>query len=95
MSRVVKYQEFKGMPGEEIPQEQTIEEKLLEALLVANAGLVDVLSQYDDMEKVAMEHKAEDLSRKAAKRDPWVSFLSLKHYRHVIESITSFNKSIN
>ena len=65
-----------------MPSEQTTEEKLLEALLLANAELVDALSQYEDMERVAMERKAEDLSRKEAKKDPRVSFPSLQHYRH-------------
>lgn len=50
--------------GDDLPIEQTVEEKLLAALLQANAELVEALKQYEDLERVAMERKAESRSRK-------------------------------
>ncbi|KAF8064159.1 hypothetical protein FPV67DRAFT_1629149 [Lyophyllum atratum] len=69
-SRVQRDQEAlaHGMP-EEQRLEQTTKEKLLAALLTANAELVDALQQYDDLERVAMERKAEEVSRKETKMD--------------------------
>jgi hypothetical protein len=58
---------------EEPPVQQTKEETLLAALLAANAELIEALKQYDDMERVAMERKAEDRSRKDVRMDPKVS----------------------
>lgn len=55
------------------PQESTIEEQLLAALLAANEELLEVLKQYDDLERVAMERKAEDRSRREVKMDRRVS----------------------
>lgn len=75
-SRVLKDQEGlakKGAPGEESPVELTTEENLLAALLAANAELIEALQQYDDLERVAMERKAEDLSRKETRMDRRVS----------------------
>ncbi|KAG5633248.1 hypothetical protein DXG03_007946, partial [Asterophora parasitica] len=50
-SRVQRDQEalLLGMP-EEVRMEQTTKEKLLAALLTANAELIDALQQYDDLE---------------------------------------------
>lgn len=50
--------------GDDLPIELTVEEKLLAALLQANAELVEALKQYEDLERVAMERKAESRSRK-------------------------------
>lgn len=52
-----------------------MEENLLAALLAANGELVEVLRQYEDLERVAMERKAEDRSRKEVRMDPRVCFL--------------------
>jgi len=49
-----------------------MEEKLLAALLAANAELMEALKQYDDLERVAMERKAESRSRKETRMDPKV-----------------------
>ncbi|KAF8961590.1 hypothetical protein BDZ97DRAFT_1190000 [Flammula alnicola] len=51
------------------PVELTIEEQLLAALLAANAELMEALKQYEDLERVAMERKAEDRSRKETRMD--------------------------
>lgn len=55
--------------GEDPPVQLTTEETLLAALLAANAELIEALKQYDDMERVAMERKAEDRSRKEVRMD--------------------------
>ncbi|KAF8797720.1 hypothetical protein BYT27DRAFT_7204130 [Phlegmacium glaucopus] len=47
-----------------VPVEQTMEEKLLAALLVANADLMEALQQYEDLQRVALERKTEERSRK-------------------------------
>lgn len=44
--------------------EQTVEESLLGALLAANAELMEALKQYEDLERVAIERKTEERSRK-------------------------------
>ncbi|KAG5725089.1 hypothetical protein E4T56_gene10271 [Termitomyces sp. T112] len=68
-SRVVKNQEalVTGQP-EEQPLEQTIQEKLLDSLLSANAELMDALHMYEDLERVAIERMTE-VSRKETKMD--------------------------
>ena len=53
----------------ETPLELTVEENLLAALLGANAELMEALQQYEDLERVAQERKAEERSRKEAKMD--------------------------
>ncbi|KAG5651828.1 hypothetical protein H0H81_007260 [Sphagnurus paluster] len=69
-SRAQRDQEalLQGM-SEEQRVEQTTKEKLLAALLTANAELVDALQQYDDLERVAMERLAEEVSRKETRMD--------------------------
>ncbi|KAJ3783790.1 hypothetical protein GGU10DRAFT_359924 [Lentinula aff. detonsa] len=59
-----------GLPGAESRiDEQTTEEKLLAALLEANGELLGALGQYDDLERVAIERKAEEKSRKEIRMD--------------------------
>ncbi|KAJ4484361.1 hypothetical protein C8J55DRAFT_510397 [Lentinula edodes] len=59
-----------GIPTTDFPvDEQTIEEQLLAALLEANGELLGALGQYDDVERVAMERKAEEKSRKEVRMD--------------------------
>ncbi|KAF5392013.1 hypothetical protein D9757_003340 [Collybiopsis confluens] len=59
-----------GIPESDSPiDEQTIEEKLLAALLEANGDLLSALGQYDDLDRVAQERKAEEKSRKETKMD--------------------------
>ncbi|KAG6855626.1 hypothetical protein H0H87_012931 [Tephrocybe sp. NHM501043] len=69
-SRAAKDQEalMNGHP-EEQRLEQTTQERLLASLLSANAELMDALQQYDDLERVAMERMAEEMSRKETKMD--------------------------
>ncbi|KAF5353476.1 hypothetical protein D9756_008105 [Leucocoprinus leucothites] len=45
-------------------QQPTKEQELLDAILAANGDLLEVLNQYEDMDRVAMERKAEYRSRK-------------------------------
>lgn len=54
--------------------ELTVEEKLLAALLGANAELLEALTLYEDLERVAEERKAEDRSRKETRMDRRVRF---------------------
>ncbi|KAJ3753166.1 hypothetical protein EV360DRAFT_53908 [Lentinula raphanica] len=59
-----------GVTGADSPvDEQTTEEKLLAALLEANGELLGALGQFDDLERVAIERKAEKKSRKELKMD--------------------------
>ncbi|KAJ3929303.1 MAG: hypothetical protein NXY57DRAFT_900339, partial [Lentinula lateritia] len=59
-----------GIPATDFPvDEQTTEEQLLAALLEANGELLAALGQYDDVERVAMERKAEEKSRKEVRMD--------------------------
>ncbi|TRM68626.1 hypothetical protein BD626DRAFT_482304 [Schizophyllum amplum] len=51
------------------PNEQTVEERLLAALLAANGELVEALNQYDDMKRIAQERKVEKRSRQETKMD--------------------------
>lgn len=62
--------------GDESPVELTVEERLLAALLATNEELVEALKQYDDLERVAMERKAENRSRKEMRMDRRVSTYS-------------------
>lgn len=60
--------------GDDSPIEPTTEEQLLADLLVANEDLLEAIKQYNDLERVAMERKAEDRSRKETRMDRRVSF---------------------
>ncbi|KAF8621475.1 hypothetical protein AX15_007767 [Amanita polypyramis BW_CC] len=51
---------------------QTTGEKLLGELLKANEELLFVLKQYEDLERVAVERKTEDISRKVTRMIPRV-----------------------
>jgi hypothetical protein len=53
-----------GNDGSNSPVELTTEEKLLAALLAANAELLEVLKQWEDLHRLAIERKVEDRSRK-------------------------------
>jgi hypothetical protein len=53
----------------------TTEEKLLAALLAANAELLEVLRQWDDLDRLAIEQKVEDRSRRDVRINKvWISF---------------------
>ena len=54
------------------PVELTIEEKLLDALLAANEELLQVLKQWDDLHRLAIERKVEDRSKKEVRLYPRV-----------------------
>ena len=55
--------------------EQTVEEALLAALLMANADLMEALKQYDDLERVAIERQTEERSRKEVRMERKVSHI--------------------
>lgn len=55
--------------------EQTVEEGLLAALLMANADLVEALKQYDDLERIAIERLTEERSRKEVRMERKVSHI--------------------
>ena len=57
-----------------MPDESTVEEELLVALLEANEALVEALSMYDDLARIAAERATEEKSRREVKMDRWVSF---------------------
>ena len=65
--------EVDPLTGDDSPVELTTEEKLLASLLAANAELIEALQQYYDLERVGMERKAEDQSRKETRLDRRVS----------------------
>jgi hypothetical protein len=54
---------------EESPHELTVEEELLAVLLESNEALLQVLSLYDDLERVAVEREAEEISRRDVRMD--------------------------
>ncbi|KAF9460486.1 hypothetical protein BDZ94DRAFT_1266034 [Collybia nuda] len=69
-SRLLKDQECLAIEhGEDSPIELTTEEQLLADLLEANEDLLEAIKQYNDLERVAMERKAEDRSRKETRMD--------------------------
>ncbi|KAK0200973.1 hypothetical protein DFS33DRAFT_1092493 [Desarmillaria ectypa] len=55
---------------EDTPVALTTEERLLAALLGANAEIADALQQYDDLERVGLEREAEENSRRDVRMDP-------------------------
>jgi hypothetical protein len=46
-----------------------VEEELLAALLESNEDLLQALSLYDDIERVAVEREAEEISRRDVRMD--------------------------
>jgi hypothetical protein len=46
-----------------------VEEELLAALLKSNEDLLQALSLYDDLERVAVEREAEEISRRDVRMD--------------------------
>lgn len=50
-----------------------MEEQLLAALLAANAELLEALKQWDDLNRVAIERKVEDRSKREVRMDRRVS----------------------
>jgi hypothetical protein len=54
---------------EETPHELTVEEELLAALLESNEALLEALRVYDDLERVAVEREAEEISRRDVRMD--------------------------
>jgi len=54
---------------EDAPNQLTVEEELLAALLDANEALVAALRMYDDLARVATERATEEKSRKDVKMD--------------------------
>ncbi|KAL1721228.1 hypothetical protein EV715DRAFT_249065 [Schizophyllum commune] len=67
--------------------EQTVEERLLAALLAANAELVEALNQYDDMKRIAQERKVEKRSRQETRMD--------RHKLHQMNSEASIPPSLS
>lgn len=59
---------------EDAPNELTIEEELLAALLDANEALIAALRMYDDLARVAAERATEEKSRREVRMDRRVSF---------------------
>lgn len=59
---------------EDVPDELTVEEELLAALLDANVALVAVLRMHDDLARVATERATEEKSRREVRMDKRVSF---------------------
>jgi hypothetical protein len=54
---------------DEAPAESTVEEELLAALLVTNGALQEALRSYEDIERVAVERQAEEISRRDVRMD--------------------------
>jgi len=60
------------------PNDLTIEEELLAALVATDEALQEALRVYDNLEKVAKERQAEELSRRFVSTERRVSYIS--HY---------------
>lgn len=77
--------------SDDSPVEQTVEEQLLAALLAANEQLLEALRVYEDLERVAMERKAEDRSRRDVRMDrqvQWTQMISVILFIDVRIAIT-------
>ena len=66
--------DLNAVEDDRVSVEQTVEEALLAALLIANADLMEALKQYDDLERVAIERQTEERSRKEVRMERKVSF---------------------
>jgi hypothetical protein len=80
--------------SESLEEEPTVEEQLLSAILAANGELLEVLKQYEDMERVAIERQAEDRSRKETRinrhvRFLWLLLLNEAHQPSLYRNLTS------
>jgi hypothetical protein len=62
---------------------QTVEEALLAAPLMANANLMEVLKQYDDLERVVIEHQTEECSQKEVQMEHKVSHILFLQRTHI------------
>lgn len=60
---------------EDAPHESTMEEELLAALLDSNESLVEALRVYDDLERLAVEREAVEISRRDVRMDRRVGAL--------------------
>ena len=63
--------------------EQTVEEGLLAALLMANADLMEALKQYDDLERIAIERRTEERSRKEVRMERKVCHIFFLQRTHI------------
>jgi hypothetical protein len=75
---------------EDVSVEQTVEEGLLASLLAANEELMEVLKQYDDLERVAIERQTEERSRREVRMERKVSHIFFLQRTHIL----SFDISI-
>jgi len=74
----------------ESPVELTMEEKLLAALLGANAELLEALKQWEDLNRIAIERKVEDRSRREIRMDRRTDYEgSLSTDNHTLRSSSS------
>ena len=72
-----------------------MEEELLAALLESNEKLLQALSLYDDLERVAVEREAEEISRRDVRMDRRVgAFNHSKDDHHSIIFVPSSNFNI-
>jgi hypothetical protein len=72
---------------EEAPRELTLEEELLAALLDSNEALLEALRVYDDLERLAVEREAEEISRRDVRMDRRVS--AFDHFTMIITDLSS------
>jgi hypothetical protein len=59
-----------------------VEEELLAALLESNEALLEALRVYDDLERLAVEREAEEISRRDVRMDRRVGVLHVKIGHH-------------
>ncbi|KAG6330170.1 hypothetical protein ID866_8918 [Astraeus odoratus] len=75
------------------PNELTVEEELLAALLDANEALVGALRMYDDLARIAMEKAAEERSRREVRMSRRVSYSS--GCSKMQDKLTAFMKQLD
>lgn len=69
-----------------MPDELTVEEGLLAALLDANESLMGALRMHDDLARVATERATEEKSRREVRMDRRVSVFMLVDHQHSSKS---------
>ena len=82
-----------GVEDGRVSVEQTVEECLLASLLAANEELMEVLKQYDDLERVAIERQTEERSRREVRMERKVSYVFFLQRTHILRLVISIEIS--
>jgi len=68
-----------------------VEEDLLAALLESNEALFQAINLYDDLERVAGEREAEEISRRDVRMDRRVRAFNQSNDDHTLNNLVSFS----